>query len=318
MLLRTLCPLVFLLFTIVIADDCGIGTEGGNVFIEYVNDIEMSKEHVTITMLKDSAIVKCKFWFYNKGTQKSRSVGFPNSWADPPQASTPLKNFRTWINGVETKVHMKYERVIEVEDDDTMPVTDKDWFVWTTEFKPNDTTVIENQYTANYSRCNGTREASIYYVLGTGRTWEGCIGKGTAVFDFKKMISTDWVEAPKAPDSSIQMKMNENTIEFTFANYEPGESDAFTVNFYSPWDTACCGQFDKKFSEFASKKPNSKLRIMRNEIFARHGYAFSDKDLESNFSKKPWYKKDPAFNMKAISQSELKTINELKAIEEKR
>lgn len=32
------------------------------------------------------------------------------------------------------------------------------------------------------------------------------------------------------------------------------------------------------------------LRIMRNEIFARHGYIFSSPDLQTYFYAQPWYK----------------------------
>lgn len=36
-------------------------------------------------------------------------------------------------------------------------------------------------------------------------------------------------------------------------------------------------------------KSKSDLRIMRNEIYARHGYVFKSSDLQNYFSQKPWY-----------------------------
>lgn len=36
-------------------------------------------------------------------------------------------------------------------------------------------------------------------------------------------------------------------------------------------------------------KTSKELRIMRNEIYARHGYIFQSKDLREYFSSKPWY-----------------------------
>lgn len=33
----------------------------------------------------------------------------------------------------------------------------------------------------------------------------------------------------------------------------------------------------------------TELRLMRNEIFARHGYIFKSADLRNHFSKQPWY-----------------------------
>jgi hypothetical protein len=38
------------------------------------------------------------------------------------------------------------------------------------------------------------------------------------------------------------------------------------------------------------KYSTGQLRIMRNEIFADHGYVFESKDLKEYFSKKSWYK----------------------------
>ena len=34
----------------------------------------------------------------------------------------------------------------------------------------------------------------------------------------------------------------------------------------------------------------SDLRLMRNEIYARHGYIFNDQNLQGYFSSQPWYR----------------------------
>jgi len=49
------------------------------------------------------------------------------------------------------------------------------------------------------------------------------------------------------------------------------------------------------------------LRLMRNEIFARKGYRFSSKDLNSYFSQCSWYK--PAASNSQIKFSRLETLN---------
>jgi len=38
------------------------------------------------------------------------------------------------------------------------------------------------------------------------------------------------------------------------------------------------------------EKQSSELRIIRNEIFARHGYIFKSEDLAEYFGKQKWYK----------------------------
>lgn len=55
-----------------------------------------------------------------------------------------------------------------------------------------------------------------------------------------------------------------------------------------------------------------KLRLMRNEIFARHGYIFKAKDLQEYFSKQDWYK--PLHNnvddkLTDIDKNNIKLIN---------
>jgi len=52
-------------------------------------------------------------------------------------------------------------------------------------------------------------------------------------------------------------------------------------------------QYDKvvvyQYEELLEKQ-SSELRIIRNEIFARHGYIFKSEDLAEYFGKKKWYK----------------------------
>lgn len=56
-----------------------------------------------------------------------------------------------------------------------------------------------------------------------------------------------------------------------------------------------------------SKFDTATLRLMRNEIMARHGYVFSSPDLINHFSKQPWYK--PGTNNAAIKLSTIEQLN---------
>ena len=49
------------------------------------------------------------------------------------------------------------------------------------------------------------------------------------------------------------------------------------------------------------------IRIMRNEIYARHGYVFNSADLKDYFGKQPWYK--PLNNNAAVKLSAIETLN---------
>ena len=61
-------------------------------------------------------------------------------------------------------------------------------------------------------------------------------------------------------------------------------------------DNACLKSYKK-----------STLRLMRNEILARHGYVFEDEDLKEYFRKQPWYK--PAQSNDGIELSFIEKLN---------
>ena len=64
--------------------------------------------------------------------------------------------------------------------------------------------------------------------------------------------------------------------------------------------------------------PREQLRLMRNEILARHGYTFKSKDLRDYFSKKSWYKPgtdNAAIKLNIIEQTNMELIKSEEAVE---
>jgi hypothetical protein len=55
------------------------------------------------------------------------------------------------------------------------------------------------------------------------------------------------------------------------------------------------------------------LRIMRNEIYARHGYIFQTKDMKQYFSKQSWYR--PTTSNVKLSNIEQYNVNFIKSYE---
>jgi ankyrin repeat protein len=60
------------------------------------------------------------------------------------------------------------------------------------------------------------------------------------------------------------------------------------------------------------------LVIARNEVYARHGYSFKRPELAAYFAKQPWYKVDPAYDEKSLTDLERKNIRLLLAAEKAR
>jgi hypothetical protein len=58
------------------------------------------------------------------------------------------------------------------------------------------------------------------------------------------------------------------------------------------------------------------LRLLRNEIYARHGRVFKDKDLQKYFDSQAWYKANPDFKDDMLSQIESDNLAKIKTAEE--
>lgn len=121
-------------------------------------------------------------------------------------------------------------------------------------------------------------------------------GEGTALNGTMEVIQTiDGLELyPVAIDeygfshrvSEIAIKLTEsdpNNGRFDFANYTQLYGNE--LNTYTP----------------------QMLRVMRNSIFAHHGYVFQSDDLKDYFSREPWYK--PANSNESMKLSLLEQLN---------
>jgi hypothetical protein len=62
-------------------------------------------------------------------------------------------------------------------------------------------------------------------------------------------------------------------------------------------------------------KTLEELKLLRNEIYARHGYIFKSKELFEYFRKQDWYKPDPNFTETMFSEEEKEMIKKLRELE---
>lgn len=68
--------------------------------------------------------------------------------------------------------------------------------------------------------------------------------------------------------------------------------------------------------DFAEQMFTEDLRILRNEMYARHGRVFKDPQLQKYFAAQAWYKPDPEFKDEMLSTIEFKNLAKIKAAEE--
>ena len=57
------------------------------------------------------------------------------------------------------------------------------------------------------------------------------------------------------------------------------------------------------------------LCVARNEIYARHGYAFQREDLQEFFSNLSWYQIDPDYDESDLSKLEIDNANTILEVE---
>jgi hypothetical protein len=58
------------------------------------------------------------------------------------------------------------------------------------------------------------------------------------------------------------------------------------------------------------------LRVLRNEIYARRGRIFKDKELQKYFSEQAWYKPNPDFKDEMLTEKEYKNLSIIRQAEE--
>ena len=58
------------------------------------------------------------------------------------------------------------------------------------------------------------------------------------------------------------------------------------------------------------------LRVLRNEVYARHGRVFKDAKLQKYFESQPWYKPNPDFKDDQLGEIEVKNLAKIKEAEE--
>ena len=58
------------------------------------------------------------------------------------------------------------------------------------------------------------------------------------------------------------------------------------------------------------------LKVLRNEVYARHGRIFKDQALQKYFAAQPWYEPNPDFKDDQLNEIEAGNLAKIKEAEE--
>jgi YARHG domain len=317
------CFIIIALVLRILADDTYLGSEGGNVFPASTSNIKMIKEDIDIQCLSDSCIVLCKFWFCSE-TSESFIMGFPDYFDNPARTSDSLRNFNVKIDKMESNYRISTQNKIYTDKDTTVYEKIK-WFNWPTTINKGETLFVENYYTGSYG-AGADGFYNFVYILGTGNKWRDNIEKGRIVFHFGNLISPLFLDTTELLYKKGKIKLNIDlyNLEYTFNSYKPGDNDKVDIRFMPFWKCiygSFSGKevlvpFNLKYYFDKNKRSKSDYRLIRNEVYARHGYIFKDKDLGDYFSKMKWYKPDLKFKIENLNYYEKAFVKSVKFYED--
>ena len=297
----------------IFANDTFFSLSGGNLVPvnEESVSIEMREETITLDFQENFYEVTVDFTFYNSGDTATLSVGFP-FFAPGNLGKGKIYDFKCWTNGEETSFedipiiwNSQTDKQLELQNAYTRKIRFNKKEVTTTKVKYKSSYSIDSNIEKNgmsHSHWDG------YYLYGTGSSWKNSIGKIKLIIinnlhygylDIIRMGDSIWGESIKDKLS----KINENTYEAVFTNIEPNFTEIFYIYFenilsdsgpkcfpgYFPFIKQITNQEELKWYK------KDQLRIIRNAIYALHGYQFKSEDLKNLFIVvgEEWY---PSYN----------------------
>lgn len=324
--------LILLVFVvhILFANDTFFSLSGGNL-VPVTEDsvpVEMKEERIILDFQKDFYEVTVDFSFYNTGKTTQLTVGFP-FFAPGNLGNGKIYDFKCWTDGKETSFDDL--PIVRSWDSSNQPKLENA-YTRTIVFKNKELTTTRITYKSTY----GNTRWDGYYLYGTGSSWKNTIGKITLIVvnnlpygypESIRMGSNIWGESIK----KRLIKKDDKTFEAVFYNVEPAEyTDIFYVHFEDILNDSGPKRFPAYFpynkritdSKELAWYRKDQLRILRNTIYALHGYPFKSEDLRDFFeaNSAEWsrpYKADDRFSeamLSAIEKENVKIISE----EEKR
>lgn len=216
--------------------------------------VEMESETVRIILGQKSYVVDARFNFRNKGETIEVDVGFPKNgegYFDKrfPHTSDFIK-FETWVDSVQVDFVEKpnkasiegsftlpdlVKKIKQTEKFDDLSLSAKDyrWMVKErVRFPSNKITTTRVRYEAQYNYGGGECKGTLAYIYGTGKYWNGNIGKSTFIIDATGIPNED-----RPPRKAIHFSnendkskakwktLNDGIMQFVIQNYKPKTPD---------------------------------------------------------------------------------------------
>ena len=306
------------------ANDTIIDAVGGNyTIIEGKSQkVQMVSEILTIDLYDNYYEMNIKFNFFNHGESTELKVGFPE-YSFQSEETVNVMDFKTTVNNevVEVEKHHNLD-IIKFPP----PAKINLWYIKNVVFKANDYTKITVHYITSYSG-NGPYFA-VHYLYGTGSAWKDSIESMTVeVCNHSNYWLRQVLFTTKNLNYNLERR-DENLIIIKADDVLPKLQDILIINvskypaFYTwpyYWGSGDWRMREEiipiKELELLNKE---QLRILRNSIYAYHGYSFKSIELRDYFRKQEWYKINEKFSADNFSEKEKINLQNIIAEEKRR
>jgi len=324
-----------------LADGVAVSEVSGKTIIPVQeNNIRMVNETVWV---KDEKVT-ATFTFENvTGKRVEIKMGFPfKKFDDPVDGITfYMKKDLKFI----IKVNKSAVPVTKMAVDDTYKKkTGEEYdfmYTWPIVFQPKEKKVVECSYNVQWEDDLGV-DGGFTYIAKTGALWKSTLDYA----DFFIELSNATYRRFKSGGYNFKIspagyKINGQVIEWHFTNWKPNAD--FTVSYDQilqnedstvVWRMLELFQFkktydgDKKYYTMDDLRANHApqddfygrfyIKILRNEIYARHGKIFKSENLQTVFNNQSWYKPNPNFTESMLNEYEKANVNFILNYEKKR
>lgn len=308
-----LCFIFFLLLicSYGFSNDTYYSFYGGNIVPMDENDItvRMEEEIITIVLNPGYYEITVDFTFYNYGEDIGLYVGFP--FYGGTEGYSAVSDFKCWTNDIETNYIIVPFNNRSVKDDIKSTYLELA-HVRKIDFPKNQITKTKISYKVKYYE-------EVKYLYGTGSSWKGTIEKITLIIE--NNLSETYLRDFELPNKKYTFeKLADNKWKAYFYDIEPKYLDCITFKPKYIFFTYKERYYpDEKFL-FSEKKitrndlfwyTKGQLRILRNTIYALHGYEFKNEELKELFNEQKWYKVDSNFTEDSFSKIEKANIKTL-------
>ncbi len=320
-------------------------TKGSVIYPTQETKITLDKEILSFKIIDRIAYVNIQFQFNNpENTDRKLLIGFqaPTATGDVSDALSNLNqinNFRIIQNGQILPYKLKATECEDCElkepEEFHFSQSEPGIFVYLFEitFKPG---LNQINHSYNFPASNNVAMDEFYnYILTTGSKWAGgkikdltihidmghnkyfyindifgqnakwsIIGSGKVTSDKFDYIDNETCRMVRILNGKLQIKVLDfkptKNIEFGIVSKYSFSVFPVYHDMYKQGLIVGIGRLDLE-GQYTKKE----LRLMRNTIYAQHGYEFSSPDLKAYFDQFAWYMPDPNLKMEDILLTEM-------------